>query len=263
MKKRLIFGGAAAAIFLPILILGGVAFHFLVGLLAMIAVTEVFRMKRLEVFSLEGLLATLGAFVLTVPLGNYFAFLPLDASFAAFALVSCLTLSGLVFNFPHYKLEDAAFSIGVSFYLGMGFQQLINARAAGLEKVLLGLFIVWATDIGAYMLGSRFGRRPLAPNVSPNKSVEGFLGGIGSAVVVALIFLLVDKTASPYSLFVTLPLVALFSMFAQFGDLIESSIKRHYGVKDSGKLIPGHGGIFDRFDSVILVFPIMHFFGLF
>jgi phosphatidate cytidylyltransferase len=133
-----------------------------------------------------------------------------------------------------------------------------------LSKVLFALCIVWATDIGAYMIGRQIGRHKLMPKVSPNKTVEGFVGGILSAVVVAAVYLLVDRqVVGNYSFVVTLVLVVIFSIFAQFGDLVESAIKRHFGVKDSGKLIPGHGGILDRFDSLIFVFPIMHFFGLF
>ena len=80
-------------------------------------------------------------------------------------------------------------------------------------------------------------------------------------VVVAIIFLIVDKSLlAGYSFGMMLLLVVIFSIFSQFGDLVESAIKRHFGVKDSGKIIPGHGGILDRFDGMIFVFPIMHFF---
>lgn len=263
MKQRVVFGAAAAGVFLPLLVLGGTWFHFFAGLLAMIAVGEIFRMRQLEVFSFEGLLAMLGAFVLTVPMGDYFSFLPLEGSLSAFTMIAFLILSGMAFNFPRYRLEDASFAIATSFYMGIGFHNLVNARTAGLNTVLFALFIVWATDIGAYVIGRRLGRQKLAPRLSPNKSREGFIGGILSAVAVATVFLLLDKTAAPYGLFAMLPMVALFSMVAQFGDLVESAIKRHYRVKDSGKIIPGHGGIFDRFDSLIFVLPLMHFFGLF
>lgn len=263
MKQRVIFGLVAAGLFLPILFLGGVAFDFLIGGLAMLAVSELFRMKGLEIFSFEGVLAMLAAFSLAVPMGNYYTSLPLDGSLAVFTLFAFLLLSGLVFNFPKYRLEDAGFAIGVSFYMGIGFQQLILARQAGFDKALFALLIVWATDIGAYTIGMLKGKRKLAPRVSPNKSVEGFIGGIVSALLVAGIFVTVRPAVAPQSLLTLLPLVALFSVFSQFGDLIESAIKRQYGAKDSSQLIPGHGGIFDRFDSLIFVLPLMHLFGLF
>ena len=148
--------------------------------------------------------------------------------------------------------------------MGIGFNALLDARMAGFDKVLLALFIVWATDSGAYLVGRRYGVRRLAPRVSPNKTVEGSLGGIASAVLVTFIFMLFDRNvAAPHHMFVMLLFTVFFSIAGQFGDLVESAIKRHFGVKDSGKFIPGHGGVLDRFDSMLFVFPLMHFFGLF
>lgn len=257
-------GAIALLILLPFLLLGGLSFQVFAGLLAMIGVAEMLRMKRLEFFSIEGVLAMLGAFVLTVPLNNYFTSLPLDSSFSVYGLLVFLLLAGTVLNSDDYSFDDVSYPIAASLYVGIGFQNLVNARISGLDKVLFALFIVWATDIGAYMIGRRFGRRKLLPKVSPNKTIEGSLGGIVCAVIVALIFMLVDKAVyTPHNLFATLIYVVLFSVFGQFGDLVESAIKRHFGVKDSGKLIPGHGGILDRFDSMIFVFPMMHLLGLF
>ena len=109
-----------------------------------------------------------------------------------------------------------------------------------------------------------FGKHKLAPRVSPNKSIEGFIGGILGAVLVTAIFMLVNSTvALPYGIYKMSLFAVFFSVAGQFGDLIESAMKRHFGVKDSGKFIPGHGGVLDRFDSMLVVFPIMHLFGLF
>ncbi|KEH53048.1 CDP-archaeol synthase [Streptococcus macedonicus] len=264
MKQRVIWGAIALLILLPFLLLGGLSFQVFAGLLAMIGVAEMLHMKRLEFFSIEGVLAMLGAFVLTVPLDNYFTSLPLDSSFSVYGLLVFLLLAGTVLNSDDYSFDDVSYPIAASLYVGIGFQNLVNARISGLDKVLFALFIVWATDTGAYMIGRRFGRRKLLPKVSPNKTIEGSLGGIVCAIIVALIFMLVDKAVyTPHNLFAMLIYVVLFSVFGQFGDLVESAIKRHFGVKDSGKLIPGHGGILDRFDSMIFVFPIMHLLGLF
>ena len=141
---------------------------------------------------------------------------------------------------------------------------MIDARLVNVDKVLLALFIVWATDSGAYLVGTRYGRRKLLPKVSPNKTIEGSIGGILSAVLVSAIFMFIrPQVATPYSFVTMLLLTVVFSIAGQFGDLVESAIKRHFGVKDSGKFIPGHGGVLDRFDSLLFVFPLMHFFGLF
>ncbi|HFR3815135.1 TPA: phosphatidate cytidylyltransferase [Streptococcus suis] len=264
MQKRVVFGGIAFAIFLPFLLMGGTAFHFFVGLLAIITVGELLKMNQLSPNSIEGVMAMLAGLVLTLPLQNYLTFLPTDGNYTAYAIVVFLLLGSTVFNIGHYNYSDVVFPIASSFYVGIGFHSLILARMAGLNKVFFALCLVWATDIGAYLIGRQIGRRKLLPKVSPNKTVEGFVGGILSAVVVAIIFLIVDKSLlAGYSFGMMLLLVVIFSIFSQFGDLVESAIKRHFGVKDSGKIIPGHGGILDRFDGMIFVFPIMHFFGLF
>lgn len=264
LQKRVVFGGIAFAIFLPFLLIGGTAFHFFVGLLAIITVGELLKMNQLSPNSIEGVMAMLAGLVLTLPLQNYLTFLPTDGNYTAYAVVVFLLLGATVFNLGQYNYSDVVFPIASSFYVGIGFHNLILARTDGLNKVFFALCIVWATDIGAYLVGRQFGRRKLLPKVSPNKTVEGFLGGILSAVVTSMIFLLVDKTLlAGYPFLLMLLLIAIFSSFVQFGDLVESAIKRHFGVKDSGKIIPGHGGILDRFDGMIFVFPIMHFFGLF
>lgn len=264
LQKRVVFGVIALVVFIPFLIKGGVPFQLFIGFLAMIATAELLKMNRLSPSSIEGVLAMLATLVLTLPLENYLSFLPTDGNYTAYAIVVLLLISSIVFHIGEYGYSDVVYPIASSFYVGFGFHQLINARMDGVNTVLFALFIVWATDIGAYMIGRKIGRRKLMPAVSPNKTIEGSLGGVLSAVVVAAIFMLVDKNfGTDYSFVVMLTLVALFSVFAQFGDLVESAIKRHFGVKDSGKLIPGHGGILDRFDSLIFVFPLMHFFGLF
>lgn len=263
LQRRVIFGGVALAIFIPVLMIGGALLQIGMGLLAMLGVHELLQMKGLRSTTLEGVLAMLAGFVLTIPLENYLKFLPIDGNVVAYSLVVFLLLGSTVLG-KNYSFEDAAYPIAASFYVGIGFNALLDARVAGFDKVLLALFIVWATDSGAYLIGRRYGVRRLAPHVSPNKTIEGSLGGIASAALVTFVFMLIDRNvAAPHHMFVMLLFTVFFSIAGQFGDLVESAIKRHFGVKDSGKFIPGHGGVLDRFDSMLFVFPLMHFFGLF
>ena len=149
MQERLIGGGVAAAIFLPLLFIGGLPFQLLVGAMAMVAVSEMLRMKHLEMFSIEGVLSMLAAFILVVPIDHYFNSLPTDASVTGFAIISFLILAGTVLNSDHYSFDDAAYPIASAFYVGFGFQNLIAARLDSWEKF--------------YLPSSLFGRRTLVP----------------------------------------------------------------------------------------------------
>lgn len=130
----------------------------------------------------------------------------------------------------------------------------------GHRWLLTALAIVWAADSGAYFVGRKFGGRffvgrKLAPRVSPNKTIEGLLGGVVAGILVGVLFALFAG-ANPSQL----PAVALVALaavlFSVIGDLFESLLKRHVGVKDSGNLIPGHGGILDRIDGVLAALPV-------
>jgi phosphatidate cytidylyltransferase len=120
--------------------------------------------------------------------------------------------------------------------------------AHGLELLLWVFLVTWSTDIGAYFVGRKFGRRKLAPSISPGKTVEGLYGGMLIAALVGGSWALAFKL--PWAL---LPLAPLFALAAQAGDLFESGMKRRAGVKDSGAWLPGHGGVLDRLDGLVPV----------
>ena len=125
----------------------------------------------------------------------------------------------------------------------------------GHRWLLTALAIVWAADSGAYFVGRKFGKRKLAPRISPNKTVEGLVGGLACGLLAGLGFALIAGASAAQ-----LPAVALVAVvavvFSGVGDLFESLLKRHVGAKDSSHLIPGHGGILDRVDGVIAALPV-------
>lgn len=130
----------------------------------------------------------------------------------------------------------------------------------GHRWLLLALFLVWAADTGAYFAGRAFGGklfggRRLAPRISPNKTIEGLLGGVLLAVLVAIVgALLIGAQSAQLPAIILVAIVTV--LFSVVGDLFESLLKRHVGAKDSSQLIPGHGGVLDRIDSVLAALPV-------
>jgi len=130
-----------------------------------------------------------------------------------------------------------------------------GSSSNGHRWLLIALLVIWAADSGAYFAGRHFGKHKLSPRISPNKTIEGLVGGMIASLVIAL-------AAAPFAgaTVAQLPAVALVVVvtvgFSVVGDLFESLLKRHVGAKDSGDLIPGHGGILDRIDSVLAALPV-------
>jgi len=147
------------------------------------------------------------------------------------------------------------------FVLLPGWSALVFLSASGhhVALVLLLLGMVAAADIGAYFSGRAFGRRKLAPQVSPNKTWEGFAGGMCCSCLVALGFVVFMDTGSPLTPLLLLKVLAAalsVAVISVVGDLFESMVKRMAGVKDSGTLLPGHGGVLDRIDSITAALPL-------
>ncbi len=130
----------------------------------------------------------------------------------------------------------------------------LDGGNTGFILTLMLFVLIWATDTGAYYTGKSIGKRPFSPGISPNKTWEGTLGGLTLAIVVAVVFKLWLLPVLAW--LDVLVLAAIGGFWGQLGDLLESSLKRSAGVKDSGSFLPGHGGMLDRFDSIIFAAPL-------
>lgn len=269
MKTRIITAIVALAIFIPILIAGGLWIDLAASVLSVIGLSEVYIMRKRIIVSMDFLIAAIGVLLLSLP-EKALTWLPHDFSRFDLAYVFvALLLVLMVFTKNNFNFEDAGVTILSMFYIGNGFHYLAairNSDSGGLSLLLFGMIIVWVTDSGAYFVGRQFGKHKLYPAISPNKTWEGSLGGVILAVVFALIYMFgfqqyQNIPTIPQNIWLLIVITIVLSVAGQLGDLVESAYKRYYGVKDSGKILPGHGGILDRFDSMLFVLPLIHSLG--
>lgn len=186
-----------------------------------------------------------------------------------FEIITLALLIGLmaayVLTFPKYKAQDIWLSYFGFYYVAVMLSFIYKVRMVegyGIYLVWLVFICSWVCDTCAYCVGMLFGKHKLAPHLSPKKTIEGALGGIAGSVVAGALYGMVLKNVihtelTPVILFAIIG--AAGAVISMIGDLAASAIKRNYDVKDYGKLIPGHGGILDRFDSVIATAPIIYF----
>lgn len=271
MKQRIITAIVAFFVLLPVLIFSD-TFIFPLGLAAC-AVLSVW-----EMFACVGLK---NAWLFTVPLyaiGAAFPFLirylqdsGLLAPIAICAAVvwALYAFTVLIFSHGKYPLEAvfvASFSL---LYIFVGFNAILfihDCEPGGKYLYYICFLGAWITDIFAYFCGRAFGKHKLIPDVSPKKTVEGSVGGTVFCILVMVIFgFVVEKLVPQITANLLIFAVAgvLVAVVSQIGDLSMSVIKRKYGVKDYGFIFPGHGGVLDRFDSVIAVSALLLVFSLF
>ncbi|MFQ5598103.1 MAG: phosphatidate cytidylyltransferase [Nitrospiria bacterium] len=179
--------------------------------------------------------------------------------------VTLLSMSVLLYTLSTRQEIDrtlttsAALSFGIMYIAGfLGHLILIRHHPQGRELIVMLLLMIWGGDAGAYYVGRRIGRHKLAPRISPNKTVEGAIGGL---VVTFLGGLLAKSTFLPLlSWGAVAALSLLLGVFGQMGDLAESMLKRSAGVKDSSALVPAHGGLFDKLDSIAFAAPLLYYY---
>ncbi len=254
MFKRTISALIGAPLLLGLTYLGGPYTAFLVAVLALLGLREFLRIGQhmgMKVWNILTALATVGWLVIVFRYGS-------EWMSTAIIFWLLMTFGRLALTYPETPFTEASFNFLAVMYSTVLLSHLYLLRQLphGLEWTFLTFFLVWATDTGAYLIGRGFGRHLLAPQVSPKKTVEGSIGGLLSSVVVALLFWRLANDAAFLTYFV---LGITIGISAQIGDLFESALKRTAGVKDSGSIIPGHGGILDRFDSLIFALPLVYY----
>jgi phosphatidate cytidylyltransferase len=170
-------------------------------------------------------------------------------------IVFCMFIYEL-YTASRYPFANIAYMTLGMFYIGIPFALLNFIAFDGshfYSKIVFGLLVLtWVNDTGAYLVGSQFGKTPLFPRISPRKTWEGTIGGISTTILCGLILSIFITDIAPLNWIVLAMMVA---MFGTLGDLVESMLKRSVGIKDSGTLLPGHGGLLDRFDAFIFVIP--------
>jgi len=258
MKQRIVTGIIGGAAFISILYYGGILFASLISLLAIVAFSELLKMTKMKMWSVPGLISVTG---MILPILASFVFQLKPSFFHSYEnmliTVMLILLIMIVLSKNQFTFEQAGVCIAGIVYIGMGFYSIISIREfSGLSYFIFVLILIWTTDSAAYFTGKSFGKTKLWPSISPNKTIEGSLGGVVFAILVGVLFKMVQPGFLDWTQVITLS--ALVSIVGQLGDLVESAIKRHFDVKDSGSILPGHGGILDRFDSQIFVFLALY-----
>ena len=255
MKKRILSAIVMILIFVPLLLLGGKIFALFMTFLAVLGLYELIHIRESK--KEFPFLIKVFAYVMVV----FFALSHFDSiefiytmDYRVVAFMIFVFLSPMVFihDYKKYNLNDALFLIGSVLFIGLSFNLVIICRNYDIMYIIYLLLITTITDTFALFTGMLVGKHKLCPKVSPKKTIEGLVGGTVFGTFVASCFYVtaINPTISlPFIVIVS----AILSLVGELGDLVFSSIKRYYDKKDFSNLIPEHGGILDRFDSLIFV----------
>jgi len=258
-RTRLVSGVVLLAIAITLVVLGR---EFLFGallIISLIGMMELYRIVKVNK-AFPGILGYAAAIAFYFLL--YFKLEQFQLMLFIFFLM--LLMFAYVFSFPKYQTEQIAVIFLGLFYVSIMLSYIYQVRMLEDGALIVWLIFIgaWGSDTCAYMVGILIGKHKIAPKLSPKKSLEGCIGGVvGAAMIGAIYAAIVQKYLSdivnPILVFAIIG--AASSVISQVGDLAASAIKRNHDIKDYGNLIPGHGGVLDRFDSIIFTAPIVYY----
>ena len=262
MITRLMSAIVVTLIFIPIVLIGGLLFNISFFILALLTLRELMKAKEHEkripdfIRFISYLLLTIIYFQNTLSKALTFS---LDCKLISGVFLILLLPVVLYHNDKKYGVTDAFFLLGSVLFLGYSMSLFYMYRSIDLKIILFLFLIAIITDTYAYLVGKLIGKNKLLEVISPNKTWEGTIGGSLVAVFVCTSYYItaVNSNAS----IMTISIIVLFlSLVGQFGDLFFSSIKRKFKMKDFSKIMPGHGGVLDRLDSIIFILLAFTFF---
>jgi phosphatidate cytidylyltransferase len=260
--KRWITGIISTPFLFLIIYKGGALFAVSLSIICVLALLEYFRIVfNTKGKTISGIILLLSIFVGPVIMwAAYKNSLSFIISIVAFNLIISSLIVLAQFKSDPFILENFTKQILGIIYIPilLSFLVMIRNGADGMLWIFFLLFVVFAGDIGAFYIGSYFGRHKLCPSVSPKKTIEGSIGGLFSNLAVGLFFKCFFL--SNLSLGASILLFLFIGIAGQVGDLFESALKRSADIKDSGSLLPGHGGILDRIDALQFAAPVAYFF---
>lgn len=256
LRHRILTTVVGLPLLIAIIWFGEPWFTLLMAAMAGLAAWEFYHMAgRLNVQPITSLAIALVVLVIVSPHCPYPSTLPILITAAII-----ISLIWLLFRFPRDQaFTNWAWTMAGILYIGWMLRYWVELRnlEAGRALVFLAMFTTFANDTGAFFVGRAWGKHALAPSISSGKTWEGATGGVLSSVVISLIIGTIFTLPFKYW---QIALVGFaISIFAQLGDLVESLLKRNTGVKDAGNLVPGHGGILDRLDSLIFTGVIVYY----
>ena len=261
MKTRVLTAIVMVALMVPFFVWSGtVAFPILMALLGAVGAYEMqscIGVKKQYLSVIPAVLVGMGLpFLARYVSDGIFGYIFL----ISFGIITYMLILS-VFSGKKYTVENAALSAVTSVYISFGFCAMVLLRDLrfGGYIFLLPFVISWITDTFAYFSGMLFGKHKLIPSVSPKKTIEGAVGGVVFCVIFFVVYGIIIELTTEYeaNYFVLAVAGVIVSVVSQIGDLIMSLIKRKFGIKDYGKIFPGHGGILDRCDSILAVTTVV------